>query len=220
MGENVQPTREPIASGRRTRRGRLLSAVTVLATVAAVLVVGAAPAYAGPVAPVSGNYYYLLAADMPNPTMCMDVRNASANPGGYLQLWDCGVQWNQQFKFERLRAGNNQDVWRMRLRYAPSLCVAVDQGPLPDPSWARPMVTEPCSNGWEQLFLLGTSADGSMFLPLYENGMCMSHDYDHYAPSTTRGFQLKNQPCGFTDDGFAYDPHWEVWNSPPPVSVS
>jgi hypothetical protein len=196
---------------RRTVRQRLLSVAAVLATIATILVVAEAPANAAAVQPTSGDYYYLRSGAYDNPTLCLDVVNATTGPGGAFQLWDCGTQWNQQFKFERFTPGGVVS-WRLRPRYDPNECVAVAGASSQPNGW---LTTAPCSSGWEQLFVLQPFAGSTIFklVPRYETAtnMCVESGLPWYSGHGQGVFQ---EPC---NGGFSFP--WEIWNSPPPVNA-
>jgi hypothetical protein len=156
------------AAAPRSMRARLARIGTALAVLATLVFGMATPAHAGPISgsPISGQYYYIVMQFQV--TYCLDVQGASGSPGTPIQIWTCGPQWNQQFQFiHSVIAGKS--VWQLRLRYAPSLCVAVDYG-----GYYAPLVTAPCGPGWDQWFILNTpqvSQGGRIIAPLYEPGL-------------------------------------------------
>ncbi|MEU9337988.1 RICIN domain-containing protein [Streptomyces sp. NPDC048290] len=133
---------------RRIRAGLVFFTVLVAALAAT-----ATPAQAFPQprfsAPVNGGYFYF-SNTLVGWDGCMDVRGGGSTSadGTAVQLWQCRVEWNQQFQTVRIGTVNGVDAWRLKPRYALSKCVRVkDAGHSVDIEIAT------CNSyDWEQMF--------------------------------------------------------------------
>jgi hypothetical protein len=159
-----------------------VAAIATALTVLAATVFGLpAPAHANSVngSITSGNYYYIISNTAV--AMCFDVQGASRNPGTPIQQWWCGSQWNQQFQFvHSVVAGVS--VWRLRLRYAPNLCVRVDFG-----GENAPLVADTCGPGWDQWFVL-TATDKYGYrtmAAMYEPGIDIGYTENFMVPGAS-----------------------------------
>jgi Ricin-type beta-trefoil lectin domain-like len=169
--------------GRSSRpRARLLAAALTAVTLGFAALIAGTPAHAFAPAfrtvkayPTSGQFYNIVSE---KDGRCIDVRDAGTGNGTLVQEFDCGTQWNQQFKFVSIGTVNGLSAWRIKPRYllgtgpgGSDKCLDVING---SGSVNMQLQVWDCSNGWQQMFHIGGTP--TTIQPVYD-GLCLNEGF-------------------------------------------
>src|SRR5262245_2676922 len=84
---------------------------------------------------------------------CLDVTGASTADGALVQLWDCGLGWNQQWIFEPYGVIAGRQSYRIHVRHV-NKCLDVANAA--SAGLTTRMIIFQCHDGWNQRFWLNT----------------------------------------------------------------